>query len=271
MLPLRRTFDFNGQAAAWDVVGEGEATPVVLIHGFPWSAQAWRRIAPWLAGDRKVYYVDMLGCGRSAKAEGQDVHPDVQNKLLAALLDHWSLVRPHVVGHDFGGLAALRGHLIEGRDYASLTLIDSVALLPSGSPFFAHAQAHNEAMAALPGFVHEAVFRAFVDYGARDGLSDAVARMYFEPWSGADGQAAFYRQIAQSTAAPLEEIQARLAPLPFPVHVVWGADDRNIPVDHGTRLAERLGADSFTVVPDAAHIVQEDAPEAIVGLLRAQL
>ncbi len=269
MLLLDQSFAFHGEHVAWGRIGEGP--PIILIHGFPWSAQAWRRIAPWIADQYTVYYYDMIGCGQSSKSETQSVHPEVQNKLLAALIDHWSIDRPHVVGHDFGGLAALRGHLIEGLEYESLTLIDSVALLPSGSPFFAHAQAHNESMSLLPDFVHEAVFHAFINFGSFDELPKNVRDMYFEPWSGRDGQAAFYRQIAQSTNEPLEEIQSRLAPLPFPVDVIWGKHDRNIPAELGRQLADKLAARSFTAVPGAAHIVQEDAPEAIIGLLRSRL
>ena len=38
MLPLDQTFTFRDQAVAWGTIGEGE--PIILIHGFPWSAQA---------------------------------------------------------------------------------------------------------------------------------------------------------------------------------------------------------------------------------------
>jgi pimeloyl-ACP methyl ester carboxylesterase len=54
------------------------------------------------------------------------------------LVEHWQLDKPQVVGHDFGGLAALRGHFINGITYSALHLIDAVAVLPSGSPFYAH-------------------------------------------------------------------------------------------------------------------------------------
>ncbi|MDN3721992.1 alpha/beta hydrolase [Roseibium salinum] len=76
----------------------------------------------------------MIGCGLSEKNEGQNVTESVQSDLLEALVGHWGLERPQVVGHDFGGLAALRGHFVNGIDYGKLHLIDPVAVLPSGSP-----------------------------------------------------------------------------------------------------------------------------------------
>jgi pimeloyl-ACP methyl ester carboxylesterase len=265
MLTLDRRFDHHGQQVAWTALGDGD--PLVLVHGFPWSAQAWRRIAPWLARRYRVYAFDMLGCGQSAAFEGQDLRPEVQDELLAALIRHWGLARPHLVGHDFGGLAALRGHMVQGLDYASLTLIDSVGMLPSGSPFFAHAQHHNAAFAEAPGFVHAAAFDAFVQFGAHQGLPRETVDLYLQPWSGAAGQAAFYRHIAQSNQAPIEEVYHRLAPLPFPTHVVWGAHDANVTPEQGREMARRLDADSFTLIPDAAHVVMEDAPEAVLAAL----
>lgn len=265
MLTLDQQFEFRGQPVAWGAFGDGD--PIVLIHGFPWSAQAWRRIAPWLSRHYQVYLFDMLGCGQSAKSADQDVRPDVQDELLAALIDHWGLVRPHLVGHDFGGLAALRGHMVQDIDYASLTLIDSVGMLPSGSPFFAHAQTHNAAFAEAPDFVHVAAFDAFVQFGSHAGLPRETVSMYLEPWSGPEGQAAFYRHIAQSNLAPIEQIYENLAPLPFPTHVVWGAHDANVTPEQGREMARRLKADSFTLIPDAAHIVMEDAPEALLAAL----
>ena len=39
MLTLDRTYDFQGQPVAWGCLdGPDDAAPMVLIHGFPWSA-----------------------------------------------------------------------------------------------------------------------------------------------------------------------------------------------------------------------------------------
>ena len=43
---------------------------------------------------------------------------------------------PHVVAHDYGGAVALRAHLIHGRHFSSMVLVDVVALAPWGSPAF---------------------------------------------------------------------------------------------------------------------------------------
>jgi len=269
MLELDNTFMFNGQKIAWGSMGDGK--PVVLVHGFPWSAQAWRRIAPWLARTHQVFFFDMVGCGQSEKSGGQSVDESVQSDLLEALIRHWGLHRPQVVGHDFGGLAALRGHFINGIDYGRLHLIDAVAVLPSGSPFYAHVADHEAAFAGLPDYAHEALFKAYVQQAAHYPLRDEALDIYAAPWRGDTGKAAFYRQIAQADPVNISTAEARYHKPHFDVHLIWGEHDTFIPVERGQKLRQLLSADSFTIIPGAAHIVQEDAPEAIVGALLQHL
>ncbi len=269
MLPLEHRFTFRGQSVAWGRIGAGD--PVVLIHGFPWSSQAWRNIAPWLARTHEVYYFDMLGTGASEKAEGQDVSEDVQSDLLEALVAHWGLSRPQVVGHDFGGLAALRGHFVNGIEYGKLHLIDAVAVLPSGSPFYAHVAHHEAAFAGLPDYAHEALFRAYIQNASHYPLREEVSEMYLAPYRGEKGRPAFYRQIAQADNANIAEAEARYARPDFEVHISWGMKDTFIPLAQGKQLRDALSATSFTVIEHSAHLVQEDAPEAVVGVLMQNL
>ena len=265
MLTLDQVFEFRGQNVAWGTIGEGD--PIILVHGFPWSAQAWRNTAPWIAKQRKVYFFDMVGCGQSAKFDGQDVRESVQSDLLAALIKHWELEWPTVVGHDFGGLASLRCHFVNGIAYGGLVLTNAVAVLPSGSPFYVHVREHEQAFAGLPPYAHEALFEAYTQRAALKPLSAEAKSVYAEPWMGEAGQPAFYRQIAQSDIGSIEEVEKKYRPLDCPVHLVWGEKDTFIPIERGKQLAERLSAESFTPVSGAAHIVQEDAPEAIIAAL----
>ncbi|MEJ2116422.1 MAG: alpha/beta hydrolase [Alphaproteobacteria bacterium] len=265
MLQLDQTFMFHDQKVAWGSIGAGD--PLILLHGFPWSSQAWRRIAPHLSLKRQVFYFDMVGCGQSEKRDGQDVTANVQNDLLAALIEHWGLSRPQVVGHDFGGLAALRAHFINGVEFGKLYLLDAVSVLPSGSPFFTHVMQHEVAFVGLPSYAHQALFRAYIQNAAHKPLSDEAVKIYLEPWLGKDGQSAFYRQIAQANTKYISELQQKYAKRPFEVHLAWGERDSFIPISQGEELKEKLCADTMTRIPDAGHIVHEDAPEAVVSFL----
>ena len=86
----------------------------------------------------------------------------VQGELFADLLAEWGLERPHVVAHDFGGAVSLRALLLHGASYASLALVDVVALRPWGSPFFRLVQEHADVFTQLPPAIHRGAVEAYV-------------------------------------------------------------------------------------------------------------
>ncbi|AFJ87265.1 Putative oxidoreductase [Burkholderia sp. KJ006] len=51
------------------------------------------------------------------------------------------------------------------------------------------------------------------------------------------------------------------------MRIVWGEDDGWIPLEQGQALADRIAHGKLIKVPRAAHLVQEDAPEAIVAAM----
>lgn len=260
---LPEVFSFEGQSVRYGVIGSGK--PLVLLHGTPFSSVVWRRIAPHLADHRQVFYFDLLGYGRSEMRPDQNVSLAVQNQLFAALLDHWGIVGPDVVAHDFGGATALRGCLLNGCDYRSLTLIDPVAVAPWGSPFVRHVRDHQAAFAGLPPYIHEAILSAYIAGSAYRSLSAEEMHFYVEPWLGESGQAAFYRQIAQMDQRYTDEVESRYGELQCPIMILWGENDSWIPIERGHALAARMRRPRFRSVPRSGHLMQEDAPEAIVA------
>jgi pimeloyl-ACP methyl ester carboxylesterase len=260
---LSGSYEFRGQQIRYGKMGEGR--PLVLVHGTPFSSIVWRRIAPYLATRRQVFYFDLLGYGKSEMKEGGDVSLGIQNELFAALLDHWQITQPDVVAHDFGGTTALRAHILNGRDYRSLTLIDPVAIGPSGSPLVQKTRPHEKVFAGLPAYIHEAILRAYIAGAVHRTLSEEEMSLYLEPWIGEVGQAAFYRQIAQMSDRYTDEIEGRFGEIRCPVNILWGEKDQWIPCDRGRMLAERIPGAALQMIPYASHLVQEDAPEAVVA------
>ena len=261
------SFTFEGDEVRHAVFGPENAPPLVLLHGTPFSSFEWHRIAPWLARHFRVHCHDMPGYGRSTMRAGQDVSLGIQNRVFAALLQHWGLERPDVVAHDFGGATALRAHLLDGCDYRSLTLIDPVALPPVGSPFVQHVRQHEFAFAGLPAYAHEALVTAYIKPTVHRPTEGAALRPYVEPWLGETGQGAFYRQIAQMDQRYTDEAQPLYASLRCPVQLLWGEEDGWIPIERGRSLAAMLPDCRFVSVPQCGHLMQEDAPEAIVQAL----
>jgi pimeloyl-ACP methyl ester carboxylesterase len=263
------TFPWRGSEIRWSSRGSGP--PVVFCHGTPWSAALWWPIAEALATDHTTYLWDMAGYGSSTMADGQDVSLAAQGELLAALLAHWGIGSPHVIAHDYGGAVSLRAHLLHGAAFRTLALVDAVALAPWGSDFFRLVAAHPDVFTQLPPELHEALLREYVRGAAARPLAGDAEDMLVTPWLGGRGQAAFYRQIAQSDQRYTDEIEPLYPSLGIPVTVVWGRDDAWIPVDRAHRLASLVRGAELHVVPDAGHLIQLDAPAALTALLQRWL
>jgi pimeloyl-ACP methyl ester carboxylesterase len=266
---LTEQFEWQGRTIA---CGRGGTGPdVVFCHGTPFSSAVWTRYADALSDDFTVHLWDMPGYGQSSKDRDHAVDFDAHAKAFKALLDHWQLERPHVVAHDFGGAVSLRATLVEEATYASLMLVDVVAIPPSGSPFFRFVQDHPTTLDALPRYIHEAILRAYIQGASHHRLRDGDLETLVAPWMTDAGQPAFYRQIAQYDERFLVENEQRLGDLSMPVKVVWGADDGWIPPKTGRRLADLIPGATFTEVPDAGHLMQYDAPVALGNLIRGWL
>lgn len=269
MLSLPHTFNILGNAVRWGKVGSGP--PLVAIHGTPFSSQVWRRIIPQICDQRTVYYFDLVGYGQSEMREGQDVSLGVQNDTLVALFNEWEIEKPDMLAHDFGGATALRAYYLNGLRYRSLTIFDAVALAPWGSPFVRHVRENEAAFSGLPGYMHEALLRAYLRTSAYNSLSEEALAIYAAPWLGPIGQPAFYRQITQMDQRFTDEVEGRYAQMDCPVAVLWGQHDEWIPYEKGRELAKLISEDDCLPIPGSGHLAQEDRPEVIVAAVLKNL
>jgi pimeloyl-ACP methyl ester carboxylesterase len=96
----------NGVELNVEVHGAGD--PVLLVHGWPDSAQLWRNQVPALtAAGYRVITPDLRGFGRSARPDDKASYK-VANSVadMAAILDVVGAPAAHVVGHDWGAAVA---------------------------------------------------------------------------------------------------------------------------------------------------------------------
>lgn len=103
----------------------GAGRPVVLLHGGSAHARWWDFVVPHL-GDVHAYALDLRGHGDSDAATGDYAIGDYASDV-GAMIEHFALARPLLVGHSFGSFVALR-HALDDPDSASgLVLVDGRA------------------------------------------------------------------------------------------------------------------------------------------------
>lgn len=68
---------------------------------------------------------------------------------------------PHVIVYDIGGLISARANILHSFRYASLCLVDVVAVRPFGSPFFRLIAKNQAVFNAIPGAVYRGIVRGY--------------------------------------------------------------------------------------------------------------
>ncbi len=99
----------------------GQGPPVLLLHGWPQTAHAWREVVPVLAGRYTVVAPDLPGFGASSRPDGGCDKRSVA-ATLARLMTALGHDRYHVVGHDVGGQVAYPLAALHPDAVRSLTL-----------------------------------------------------------------------------------------------------------------------------------------------------
>jgi pimeloyl-ACP methyl ester carboxylesterase len=99
-------------------------SPILLVHGFPETWWAFRKVIPLLAARHRVYAVDLRGFGDSDAAD-ENYSGAVAAEDLHVLIAHLSAGPMHVVGQDISGGVVYRLAATHPEDLISLTAIEA--------------------------------------------------------------------------------------------------------------------------------------------------
>ncbi|QWF86038.1 alpha/beta fold hydrolase [Amycolatopsis sp. CA-230715] len=250
---------------ATEVLGAGP--PVVLVHGTPSWSYLWREIAAPLAEKHTVHLWDLPGYGDSRLADGKSASIALHARTLAELVDHWELDAPALVGHDIGGGAVLRAHLIERVPARSIAVLDAAVLSPWVTPLVQHVQRHPEVYRTMPSHAIGGIIAAHLNTATHLGLSESARAAYLDRFAGPPGQRRWLDQIAHFTEEDTVEVVEALGEITVPTHVIWGEHDQWLPSGTATRLADLIPGARRTIIPGAGHFLTEDAPAEVAAVL----
>lgn len=233
------------------------------MHGTPTWSYLWRNVVPALTSRFSVYVFDLLGYGDSPAPPGADVSLASHARGFVELLDYWRVETPAVAGHDIGGAIVLRAHLLEGRQFRRIALVDAVALAPWITPTTCHIQAHLDAYRTMPTDVFAQITATHLRTAVHSGMDEATLSAYERPWSGEAGQAACLEKVAYFNEDETRELEPLLGTIRIPVQIVWGDQDAWLDPALGSQLRDVIPGAELTVIPRAGHFAMEDAPAAV--------
>jgi pimeloyl-ACP methyl ester carboxylesterase len=199
----------------------GDATPVVFIHSLAGNGGQWALQLDHLRGQRRAVALDLRGHGESDPADDGDYGVDAFARDVGAVADQLGLRRFVLVGHDLGGLAAIRYAGLHPARVAGLLLAD-----PSGDQTLVPAAEIAPLLAAVaadPVGEVESYFRQLVVGGDREVSSwvlDDLRRTHEEALSAAVAAAVRYSPCADlaSYGGPRLSVVSDMNSLPYSLH-----------------------------------------------------
>jgi pimeloyl-ACP methyl ester carboxylesterase len=227
----------------WQMGETGEE--IVLLHGGTGSIEFWVYNIPTLAEHHRVYAFDTIGTGRTSPDPDSDYSLAAQAKFLGEFMDVFNISRAVLVGNSMGGGAALQFALLNPDRVAKLVLVDtmgcgkeiSFGIRLSTLPYIIESSQPGRWMmppmlrsnfydprTISPEWV-ELRYQIFA-LPHRQAPIRKLVRTNFNLWGV---RAEIYRPILE-----------HLDRITCPSLVIWGAQDRIIPVKHAYIAAERL-------------------------------
>ncbi|HYN04773.1 MAG TPA: alpha/beta fold hydrolase, partial [Vicinamibacteria bacterium] len=232
----------------------------------------WKDVIPALAASHDVVALDLPGFGQSDQPADLSF-ADLPQAVLG-LMDRLGIERASLVGNSMGGATAAIVAAERPERVDALVLIDAAGfnLGPSERPrmvSFAMSGA-GSVIARLPGkrLVVEASLRQVFHDAAHvtpERVSEYLAAA-LRP-----GTFPAMRSLGASLADGAAVVSQALPRIGAPTLVLWGDDDRWIPIAHADRFVAAIPGARKVVIPACGHVPQEEKPKEVARLLLAFL
>lgn len=277
-----QTWIWRGFPICYQAQGN-QGPAIVLVHGFGASWGHWRKNIPELAKNARVFALDLIGFGGSAKP--------VPGKEINYTFETWAqqigdfcrevVGEPaFLVGNSIGCIAAMQAAVDFPEITRGVALLNCSlrllhdrkrATLPwyrrSGAPIVQKILAFKLigqlffSQIAKPKVVKKILLQA---YKRPEAVTDELVEMLMAPALD-PGAVDVFLAFTRYSQGPLPE--DLLPILPCPAIILWGTDDPWEPIDLGRELANFPQVENFIPLEGLGHCPQDEAPEIVNPIL----
>ncbi len=279
--PKEGFIEVKGGKIWYRIDGEGDKTPVLLLHGGPGSSSFYLEPLKELSQDRPVIFLDQLGCGRSTRITDTTLMTIEQNvEQLEQVRKALKLDKFYLYGHSWGTML--------GMDYY-VKYPKGIQGLIFSSPLFSTKIWTDDAdtlIATLPEATQKAIRESERQKNYANEAYKEAMEVYYKAYvrrsdkskSQQDTAAKFFGENVYNFMWGPSEFTAtgnllnynRLKDLPkitVPTLLTAGEYDEARPssVRYYTSL---IPGAQFKEIPQAAHSTMMDNPKEYIGVLR---
>lgn len=263
---------------------QGSTGPaVVLVHGFGASGWHWRKNIPALAENCRVYAIDLIGFGGSAKPEpGEKITYTMETwgQQIADFCQQVVGEPAFLVGNSIGCIVAMQSAVINPEAVLAVALLNcSLRILhdrkrltlpwyrrigvplvqrlllikPIGKFFFGQV--------VKPKTVRKILLQA---YANAEMVTDELINILMTPAKDPGAVAVFLAFTAYSSKILPEDL---LSTLPCPAIILWGTANPWEPIALGKELANYPQVQKFIPLEGVGHCPQDEAPDLVNPIL----
>lgn len=254
----------------------GDGPPVILFHGFSDSADTWRPLLErMMAAGRAAVALDQPGFGRAEPLRGRDQILPQLDAFADAAIEREAANGPVVLaGNSLGGTTSIRA---AGRHDTS----EVGAIVPIGPAGLTHARwlqvIEGERLLSLlirspvkpPEVVtREIVGRAYrlLGFNRPSGAPPELVASFARHMSDLDR----IREIMAAGRRLYPEINRkpyRFKMIRCPVLLIWGENDRFVPIAGAQELIEGVPHTHLEVIGDCGHLPQVECADRVAELI----
>ncbi|MCB0210529.1 MAG: alpha/beta fold hydrolase [Anaerolineae bacterium] len=257
--------DLDGHRTHYIEKGQGD--PVLLLHGFFYDSYIWADNIDALAEHFKVYALDLWGFGYSTREPLDYGYPLFAQQVLL-FMDQLGIERASLVGQSMGGGTAIT-FCVQNRSRVDKLLLVDPGGMPNPMPFV-------EKIFNMPP-VGEFLVGLNTNFIRRKMLSDfwiynkkLLTDYYFE-------NVTRFQKIKGTSEVLLtvlrkqffftlsHEIQ-QLGKMDVPTLLVWGREDKSIPVERGEAMHRIINGSRLTIFGNAGHVPNYECAAAFNAL-----
>ncbi|MBV6274288.1 alpha/beta fold hydrolase [Alcaligenaceae bacterium CGII-47] len=243
----------------YNEAGQGEET-VVMLHGSGPGASGWsnfhRNVEPLVAAGYRVILMNCPGWGKSDPIVNTGSRPELNARALKGLLDALGIAKAHLIGNSMGGHSTVAFALSYPERAGKLVLMGGgtggaspfVPMPPEGiklinalyrEPTIENLRRMMNVFVYDPSTITEQLLEGRLAnmLGRRDHLENYVKSLELNPKQYPD-------------------VGYRLNEITHSTLVIWGRDDRFVPLDAGLRLIAGLQNSELHVFSRCGHWAQ---------------
>jgi len=253
--------------------GNAAGPPLLLIHGSNASLHTWEPWVKLLGDDYRVVSLDLPGHGLTGGHESDVYTTAGQVAFVKEFVDVIGLSSFVMGGNSMGGGVTLQYAVTHGDDLRGIIPVSS-----SGMPRNPDASSPLAfRLASTPGVNQLMLYitpRSMVVEGLQHAIEDdalvtpAMVDRYYDLTLYDGNRAATRARFQGYGSRPAGTLGEDLKTVSLPTLIIWGENDRLIPVANAHAMAAALPQAKLVIYENVGHIAMEEVAEASAGEVR---